>query len=160
VEVFLLTSDTLKIKPGMEVLLIQKNNSQDLSFRGKVEKIAPAAVEKTSPLGLAEQRLKITVQPDIPENLILRRGYALDVQFTPEKLDNQLVIPKTALFPYEEGEAVWVVRKDKAQIQKVRKGFENEREAAITEGLISNDAVIRNPQLKGLKEGQKVKSMY
>lgn len=157
VEVFLLTTDTPKIQSGMEVLLIQKSNGQDLTFPGKVEKIAPSAVEKLSPLGLTEQRLKITIRPEIPGNIILRPGYALNVQFTPEKLEKQLVIPKTALFPYKEGEAVWVVRKERAQIQKVNKGFENDREVAIVEGLNPGDTVIRNPQLKGLKEGLKIK---
>lgn len=159
VEVFLLTSDTPNIYPGMEVLLIQKSNGQDLTFAGKVEKIAPSAVEKLSPLGLTEQRLKITIRPEIPKIIILRPGYALNVEFTPEKLDNQLVIPKTALFPYQEGEAVWVVRNERAQIQKVAKGFENDREIAVLEGLNPGDEVIRNPQLKGLKDGLKIKSI-
>jgi len=156
VEVFVLTEDVAGLERGMKVKLIQDRSSGDIVFDGTIRKIAPSAVEKISALGLEEQRVKITVEPEMPENLELRPGYALDVQFTIGEQENQLVVPKTALFPFEGGEALWVVRNGKAQVQPVKKGFENDREVAIVKGLEEGDYVILNPQLEGLKEGKRV----
>lgn len=157
VEVYVLTQDIAKITPGMQVELIQDNKDEDLVFPGIVEKIAPAAVEKTSALGLTEQRIKVTVLPDVPESLQLLPGFALDVQFTTQKQKDRLVIPKTALFPYQDGDALWVVEEGKARLKRVKCGFENDREVVIEDGLESGDLVILNPQLEGLKEGKRIK---
>jgi len=156
VEVFVLTEDVPGVETGMNVELVLENNDSDIKFEGTVTKIAPAAVEKMSALGLEEQRVKVTVEPDIPKNLELRPGYVLDVKFTTDQKENQLVVPKTALFPYKDGDALWVVRNGKAQIQPVKKGFENDRDVAIKQGLNKGDMVILNPQLKGLEEGKRV----
>jgi len=159
VECHVLTEDAPSIQPGMEVTLIQDNRSGDKVFSGTVEKIASKAEESLSVLGLVEQRLKITIAPAIPEDLILKPGYALDVVFTIEKQDDQLIVPKTTLFPYNDGYAVWVVRDDKAAIQPVKKGLESERDTAISEGLQEGDLIILNPRIEGLKEGQSIKPL-
>lgn len=156
IEVFILTEDVARISKGMDVVLIQDNKLTDVVFSGSVQKIAPSAVEKTSSLGLQEKRVKITIAPTIPKGLTLRPGYALDVEFTIDKQKDQLIVPKTTLFPYEEGDALWIVDDGKAKIQKVVKGFENDKDVVITEGIKEGDKVILNPQLKGLKEGIKI----
>lgn len=156
VEVYLLTTDASRVEKGMEVELIQEHPDQDIHFTGTLEKIAPTAVEKLSPLGLIEQRLKLTINPHTPEQVVLRPGYALDVVFTMFKEDNRLVVPKTALFSYQGQDAVWVVSEGKAAIQLVKKGFENERDVVIEDGLQKGDLVILNPQLKGISEGKKI----
>lgn len=157
VEVFVLTEDASRISKGMSVTLFQDNKNGDVRFSGTVEDIAPSAVEKISALGLTEKRLKLTINPDVPEDLVLRPGYALDVEFTIDKKEDQLVVPKTALFPYGEGKALWVVKDGRAIIQPVKIGFENDRDAAISEGLNSGDLVILNPKTEGLEEGKKIK---
>lgn len=157
VEVYVLTEDVNSIYPGMKVKLIQDRKNEDIVFEGSVKKIAPFAVEKTSALGLEEQRVKVTVEPKIPKTLELYPGYKLDVEFTTEKRENKLVVPKTVLFPYGDGYALWVVRNGKAEIQPVKRGFENDRDVVIVEGLEKGDFVILNPQLKGLKEGKKIR---
>jgi len=159
VECYVLTEDAPSIRPGMEVTLIQDNRSGDRVFSGTVEKIASKAQESQSALGLVEQRLKITIAPAIPEDVDLKPGYALDVVFTIDRQENQLVVPKTTLFPYNDGYAVWVVRDGKAAIQPVKKGLENERDTAVIEGLQEGDLVILNPKLEGLKEGQNIKPL-
>jgi len=156
VETFVLTKDASAIQPGLKVGLIQDNRSRKAVFAGMVEKIAPTAVEMVSALGLAEQRIKVTVRPDLPAGVVLKPGYSLDVEFTTERRENCLVVPKTAMFPYNDGEAVWVVRDGKARIQPVKKGFETDRETVIEEGLVPGDLVVLNPQLEGLKEGKRI----
>lgn len=156
-EIFILTADAARVKPGIEVELIQENKTGDIQFKGVVERIAPSAIEKISALGLTEQRIKVTIRPEIPEGLVLRPGFALDVKFTIDRQTDRLVVPKTAVFPYENGDGIWVVEDGKAMVRSVKKGFENEKEVVIEEGLKAGDLIIMNPQLEGLKEGIRVK---
>jgi HlyD family secretion protein len=156
VETYILTEDVANISNGMKVEIIQDNKGEDIVFTGEVEEIASSAIEKTSALGLIEQRIKVTIKFDEPQNLLLRPGYALDIQFTTQTKEDCFIVPKTALFPYQEGDALWVVRNNKAEVQKVTKSLENDREVVITKGLNIGDQVILNPQLEGLKEGIKI----
>ena len=158
VEVYILTEDAARIQPGLEIRLIQDNKDEDINFKGVVTKIAPAAEEKMSALGLMEQRIKLEIRPELPENLFVKPGYALDVEFTIDKQENKLIVPKTTLFPYQDGEALWVVRNNTAQIQPVETGFENEQDIVIEKGLKAGDQVVLDPLLEGLKEGASVKN--
>lgn len=67
-----------------------------------------------------------------------------------------MIVPRTALFPYNSGDAVWVVRDGRARVQPVKTGFNNNRDVVIIEGLNEGDMVILNPQLEGLREGKKI----
>ena len=156
VEVYVLTEDLASVKKGEKVQLVQDEQGENTTFEGIVNRIAPSAVEKVSPLGLNERRVKVTVEPNIPANIQLRPGYVLEVKFTVGKQANKLVVPKTALFPYKNGEALWVVRQGEAAVQPVEKGFENDIDVVISQGLKPGDLVILNPQLEGLQEGQQI----
>ncbi|MBC7326389.1 MAG: efflux RND transporter periplasmic adaptor subunit, partial [Moorella sp. (in: Bacteria)] len=108
-----------------------------------------------SALGLVERRVKVTIQPEgnLPE---LRPGYTLDVEFSVLEQHDKLAVPKTCLFPYEDGEALWVVRDGRAQIQKIEKGMETDELIVIEQGLQPGDIVIKNPHLEGLEVGKRV----
>lgn len=155
VDVYLLSEDVVHVQPGMDVRVAYKGLSGEDEFRGKVTKIAHAAVERISSLGLVEQRVKVTVKlsGDVSS---LRPGYAMDVTFVTRREENSLVVPKTALFSYEDGSAVWVVRRGKAEIQRVEKGLETDDEVAVVSGLAEGDLVIRNTHLDGLKIGARI----
>ena len=156
IEVYVLADDVPGIAAGMEVALILEGSAPETIHSGTVKNIAPTAVETVSALGLAEQRVKVLVEPATSSAGDLFPGYKLDVEFTIDKRENELVVPKTTLFPYGEGDALWVVRNGKAEIQTVKTGFENDREVVIAEGLQERDLVVLNPQLEGLKEGKKI----
>ncbi|MGI9951509.1 efflux RND transporter periplasmic adaptor subunit [Moorellaceae bacterium AZ2] len=157
INAYLLAEDVLAVKTGMKVTLIQKRRDRDYTFQGTVKSIAPAAVERVSPLGLGERRVKVTIRPEgeVPE---LRPGYSLDVEFSVMEQEGKLAVPKTCLFPYEGGDALWVVRDGRAHIQKVEKGMETDELVVIEDGLKPGDIVIKNPQLEGLKPGKRVSS--
>jgi len=156
IEVYLLTEDVIGVQEGMNVTLIQERRDGDLEFEGRVISIAPSAVDRVSALGLTEKRVKVTVQPEgkVPE---LRPGYALDVQFTVFQQENKLAVPKGSLFPYEDGEALWVVRNGRAEIQAVKTGLKTDEQVVIEEGLQPGDKIIKDPGLEGLKIGKRVK---
>lgn len=158
IEVYVLTDELDYVKPGEEVELILGRDEGDQHFTGKVIDIAPAAIDAISPLGLAEKRVKVTILPTMTEKIGLRPGYKVKSTFTANKLENKLIVPKTVLFPFGDGVALWVVREGKALIQPVQTGFDNGKSLVVDEGIGEGDLVILNPQLKGLKEGKKVTS--
>lgn len=156
IEVYVRAEDVQSIETGMQVDLLPDRKAQEHIFQGTVQRIAPTAMETISALGLAEQRVKVIVQPAAAGSPVLFPGYKLDVEFTIEKKENKLVVPKTVLFPYGEREALWVVREGKATVQPVETGFENDREVVIEQGLERGDLIILNPQLEGIKAGKKI----
>ncbi len=158
VEVYVLAEDVTFLEKGMEVTLIQNRKGQDITFPGIIGEISPTATKKLSPLGLEEQRVKVTVDFTSEAHNRLLPGSKLDVEFTTDKRENQLVVPQTALFPYEKGSALWVVRQGRARIQPVTEGFATNEHVVIEKGLNPGDLVILNPQLEGLKEGKKIKN--
>lgn len=157
-ESYVLASDALDVKVGSSVEVVQETSSGNKSFAGTVSEVAISAVEKTSPLGLKENRVKVTIQlAENSPNVVL--GSNVDVKFTTLAVPDQLMIPKTALFPYQEGEAVWLVQEGKAKIQPVKKGMENDSQVIIEEGLTAGDQVLQDPNLKELKEGKRLKEI-
>jgi HlyD family secretion protein len=156
VETFVLAEHLEGIQVGMPVQLRQSRQGEDLSFSGKVTGIAPTAVEQVSALGLEEQRIKITISPDLPPGHRLLPGTVLDVEFITNEQEGVLAVPKAALFTYQNSDALWKVIEGKAQIQKVETGFENNSHVVITKGLEPGELVILNPQRDGLREGKNV----
>ena len=153
-ESYVLASDALDIKPGSLVNILQDTSAGKKSFTGKVETIAPSAIERISPLGLKENRVKVTVLLDKTPSVI--PGSSMDVQFITHQETNRLLVPKTALFPYQAGQAVWLVRSGKASLQSITKGMENEKVCIIEKGLQDGGQVLLDTDLKGLKEGKKI----
>lgn len=155
-ESFVLASDALDIKVGSPVQVIQATSTGNKSITGKIEAIDPSAVEKISPLGLKENRVKVTILLTDPSPVVVL-GSNVDVKFTTLEIPNKLLIPKTALFPYQQGDAVWVLQQGKAKIQPVKKGLENNSDVIIEQGLSDGDVIILDTNLTNLKEGKRVK---
>ncbi len=156
VSVDILSEDVLHVSEGMEVELIQNRQGQEFVFRGIVSRIAPTAVETVSVLGLEEQRVKITIQPKDPGEALLFPGIRLDARFVTDHFEGVIALRKTLVFPYEDGDAVWVVEDGRAQVRPVVTGPETDREVIIESGLQEGDVLILNPQLDGLDKGTRV----
>lgn len=157
-ESFVLASDALDIKVGSTVQVMQATSTVHKSFEGTVSAVDISAVERISPLGLKENRVKITIQLAKPfPNVVL--GSNVDVRFTTVNIPVQLMIPKTAIFPYQEGDAVWMILEGKAKIQPVKKGLENDSQVIIEQGLSKDDIILQDPNLKELEEGKRLKAM-
>ena len=157
-ESFVLASDALDLKVGSPVEVILATSSGNKSLAGTIDAVAISAIERVSPLGLKENRVKITILlTNNSPNIVL--GSNADVKFTTLEVPNQLMIPKTSLFPYQGGAAVWMVREGKAKIQPVKKGPENDSQVTILEGLTEGDFILQDPNLKELKEGKRLKEI-
>jgi len=156
-ESFVLASDALDIKVGSPVQVIQATSSGNKLLTGKVEAVAISAIEKISPLGLKENRVKVTILLTEASPAIVL-GSNVDVKFTTVEVLSKLLIPKTALFAYQNGEAVWVVRQGKAKIIPVKKGLENDSQVIVEQGLSDGDVIFKEPNITTLKEGKRIKA--
>ncbi|WP_097025974.1 efflux RND transporter periplasmic adaptor subunit [Clostridium peptidivorans] len=148
IETYVSTKDINDIKLNMNIECILKTNEKDLIFKGVVKKIAPTAVSKISSLGLEEQRIKVTIKPEL-KNASVRPGYDLDIKFTTLQKDNSIFITKSAVFPYNDGKAVWVIKDSKAYIQPVKTGIEDNKDIIIESGLKEGDLIILDHSIKG-----------
>ena len=157
VESYLPPASLLEIKAGTEVKLKQDRKGEELVFSGVITEISPSAIEKVSPLGLLEEKIKITILPEASEKITLIPGTFLDVELITSQKEDVLFVPISALFPSRGDQALWLVEKGKTKLQTVETGFQNNRYAVITNGLKDGDLVITDSRLKGLKEGVKVK---
>ena len=157
-ESFVLASDALDIKVGSPVEVIQPTSTGNKTFEGTVNDVGISAIERISPLGLKENRVKITILlTEKSAKVVL--GSNVDVKFTTLEVPDQLMIPKTALFPYQEGDAVWMIQEGKAKIQPVKKGLENDSQITIVQGLSKDDIILQDSNLKELKEGKPLKRL-
>lgn len=156
-EGYILAKEAPSLKAGDPVEIILDTNSGDQILSGDIESVEPSAVERISPLGLKENRVKVIVSLHSESPVII--GSTVDIKFITHRAEAQLMIPKTALFPYENGEAVWAVDEGKARIRPVVKGMENDKEVIILEGLNPGDQILLDTDLTGLKEGKKIKAL-
>lgn len=157
VESYVLASEALDIKPGSTVEIIQDTSAGKKSLKGQVETIDPSAVERISPLGLKENRVKVTITLDGTTPIVL--GSSVNVKFTTLETPNKLMVPKTAVFPYQQGFAVWVIKNGQTKVQPVQKGLENDHDVIVEKGLSDGDTVLLDIDLKNLKEGKRIKAI-
>ena len=156
VEARILTRDIYAISEGMAVDLVLERREQDVRFTGEVIAISPYAQDSLSPLGLEEERVKVTILPDVPEDLKIKPGYRLEVEFSTAAQAEALAVPNSALFSYNGEDALLVVEDGRANVRTVITGLETRRDVVIADGLQEGDLVILDPQDKGLTEGARV----
>jgi len=156
VETMVPVRDVHDIEKGMPVELTKERRGEDRVFPGEVTGIASRAEEGVSPLGLDEKLVKVTVEPDLPGDVKLAPGYGLEVEFIIEEQSNELVIPRAAIYTYNDEDYVFVVEDNRAREQRVTTGLESNREVVITEGLSEGNKVILDPDQEGLDDGTRV----
>lgn len=156
IDVKVLDRDVMELEMDMKVEVQLELKNKWITFPGKIQKIGHHAEKDISPLGLEERRVKVTVLPEVPEDIFLRPGHEVDVVFITDQLSDQLVIPKISLFRYEGEDALFIVENNRAVIRQVTTGFETQREVVITDGLEKGARIILNPRVTGLQEGSRV----
>lgn len=158
VETYINSKDRANLRTGDEVTVAFKTPGKDVEAAGVIVKIAPAAEEKVSALGIAEDKIKTTVElKKYPEGLPVTPGTMVDVTLTTQQARNVLAIPKEAIFTDEGNDWVWAVRKGIVALVQVETGVEGDDLTEIKKGLAEGEAVILNPHQPELKEGVKTK---
>jgi len=159
VETRVLTRDIYDIERGMQAGLTLEKRGRDLEFEGEVVEIAPYAEKTRSPLGLEEERVEVSIVPEIPEGVEVAPGYGLEVEFVTERREQQLVVPRRSLFTCNGEDALLVVEDGRARVRKVTTGLETREETAVTGGLSEGDLVIVDHDLEDLDEGSRVEAV-
>lgn len=145
VQVDVLSSDAVRIKPGQEVWF--DNWGGDQPLRGVVRVVEPFAFTKVSALGVEEQRaLVIADFTDPPERwAAVGDGYRVDARFVVWQADDLLKVPTSALFRQVDQWCVFVERAGRAELRPIKVGRQTALEAQVLDGLQEGERVIAFP---------------
>ncbi len=91
------------------------------------------------------------------EDLDIRPGYEVDVEFYTEELEDRMVLPRLSVFRENGETAVMVVEEGRARSRRIKTGFSTDREIVVDDGLKAGDRVILNPRQDNLRENIRVR---
>ena len=145
VESEVLSSDAVRITPGMPVLFGRWGGDDDI--RGRVRLVEPVGFTKVSALGVEEQRVLVIADLVSPAEIWNRlgHGYRVETSFTLWEGEDVLQLPTSALFRYQDGWAVFVVENEAAHRRPVEVGHRSGLKAEILSGLDPGESVIIHP---------------
>ncbi len=148
VEIDVLSSDAVRIRPGARVILEQWGGGYPLEAR--VRLIEPAAFTKTSALGVEEQRVNVIADFVTPlaERGALGDGFRVEARIVVTEKTDVLKIPTSAMFRRDGAWAAFVLQGGRAELRLLRVGARNAVEAEILEGLTEAEQVIVYPSDK------------
>lgn len=150
----LLSTEAVKVKPGMPVILDGWGGKQPLM--AKVLRIEPYAFTKVSALGIEEKRSNV-IADFVDAPLELGDGYRVNAKIVIWSADSVNKVPASALFRCSEEWCAFVVEKGRAKKHIVKIGQRNAQEAEVLEGLVPGDTVIRHPANQ-IDEGTRVQA--
>ena len=148
-----LSTDAVKIAPGMPVLLDHWGGPGVL--HGRVRRVDPAAFTKVSALGVEEQRVNVVVDFTSPPDT-LGDGYRVEGHVVIAAKADVLKVPSTCLFRNGDGWSVYVVEGGRARLRRVTVGLHSAQDAEIVTGLAAGNRVVRHPSNR-LSDGVRVK---
>lgn len=138
----LLTTDAVKVAPGMPVLIEGWGGAQAL--QAKVRLVEPYGVTKVSALGIEEKRANVIADfVDPPAGL--GDGFRLTARIVTWQADQVLKIPASALFRCEQAWCVFAVEAGRAHKRKIELGQRSLLEAQVVSGLHQGETVVRYP---------------
>jgi HlyD family secretion protein len=167
VEVDVLSQEVVKVKIGQPVEVFGPAIG-DRPLSGTVKNIYPAGFTKVSSLGVEQQRVKVIIAFDEPDQreLIERRAkgewdlgvdYRVRVRIITAMRSGALVIPRSALFRGADGRwQVFAIRDGKAQLQPIEVGLMNDEQVEIQSGVTADELLVLAPETN-LTDGTKVK---
>jgi HlyD family secretion protein len=153
VVVDLLSSEAVKVRPGMAVIL--ENWGGDQRLRARVRLIEDQGFTKVSALGIEEQRVNVVADLMDPPGP-LGDDCRVEARIVIWEGQNVLKIPASALFRSGTEWAVFTDRSGRARKQVVEVGHRTPREAEIVKGLKEGDRIISHPSNQ-IEEGVRIK---
>jgi HlyD family secretion protein len=156
VEVDVLSTDAVRLRPAMSVELLRWGESRPLA--GRVRRIEPGGFTKVSALGVEEQRVWVIVQLTSPQAdwAHLGEAYRVNARFLLRAVDDAARVPASAVFRQDGGDAVFRVAGGRAALTPVRVGVQGGGVAQVLSGLAPGDTVIVHPD-RGLADGERVR---
>ncbi|MBI5584015.1 MAG: efflux RND transporter periplasmic adaptor subunit [Deltaproteobacteria bacterium] len=149
----LLSSEAVKVRPGMPVKL--ENWGGDRNLPARVRTVESQGFTQVSALGIEEQRVNVVadlLEPPGP----LGDDYRVEARIVIWEGQNILKVPAGALFRSGTDWAVFLDQGGRARKRIVEVGRRTPREAEIVKGLKEGDRVISHPTNQ-IEEGIKIK---
>ena len=148
VEVDVLSSDAVKIRPGANASLEQWGGEDPLP--ATVLRIEPSGFLKVSALGVEEQRVNVILTlDDSPEKRrVLGDAFRVEAQIAIWEGEDVLQIPTGALFRRGNQWTAFAVRENRAELRTLKIGHRNSLFAEVISGLQAGDPVILHPSDK------------
>jgi len=158
VEVFVSTMDIGELNLDDTVELTLRRQFGDVNYRGFIDHIYDSAVVRVSSLGVEERRVRVLIAPPPNSTDTFRPGFDVDVRFNTYFAENQVMVPKTAVFTQNGQDVVFVAENGRAIVRPVTLGVELRAEHVVDYGLSRGDIVIRDANTTGLRAGTRVRS--
>jgi HlyD family secretion protein len=149
-----LSTDAVKIQPGMPVLL--EGWGGDHPIQARVRLVEPGGFTKVSALGIEEKRVNVIsdfVDPPGP----LGDGYRVETRTVTWSGEKVLKVPQSALFRQGSGWSVFAIEGGRAIRRDVEIGHRNQAAAEILNGLSVGEEVILHPSNQ-LNDGVRVRA--
>ena len=150
VDVEVLSTDAVKIRPGQTMWLKHWGGEQTLSAH--VRLVEPQGFLKLSALGVEEQRVHVIAQFEEPfeSRKTLGDGYRVEAEIVIWQKDNVIKVSTGALFREPgttdpEDWSVFVIEAEHAHKRRIKVGRRNGLEAEVLSGLNEADTVIVHP---------------
>lgn len=153
VVVELLSSEAVKVAPGMPVLV--EGWGGDKALHARVRRVEPYAVTKVSALGIEEKRVNVIadfVDPPGP----IGDGFRVTARIVTWQAEKVLKVSASALFRCANAWCVFVIEDGRARRRIIEVGHRNLAEAEVTAGVAAGQRVIRYPS-NDLSEGSKIR---
>jgi HlyD family secretion protein len=144
IHVNVLSTEATRIQKDARVIVEGWGGDEKLD--AKVRQVEPAAVTGVSPLGVAEQRVKVIVEFDKPSNDVsLGDNFSVQVRIVEWESAEVVQVPTSALVGSRDNRSVFLIEGGKAVRRAVKTGHENSRVAEVLEGLNPGDTVVAYP---------------
>ena len=155
VEIDVLSTDAVKVRPGAPVVLEHWGGPAPLNAR--VRLVEPAAFTKVSALGVEEQRVWVIATPADPPDRwrALGDAFRVEARIVVWEAAEVLKVPAGAVFPHADGKAVYAIEAGVARLRPVRVGHSNGLETEVLDGLDAGAEVVVYPGDK-VRDGVRV----
>lgn len=156
VEIDVLSSDAVNVRPGMPVLF--EHWGGDVPLQGRVRVVEPAGFTKVSALGVEEQRVFVIADITSPRKKWERLGdgYRVEAHLVLWQAEDVLQVPASALFRRDSEWALFVVEHNRAQLRRVQVGRRSGLAAEVVSGLAEGETVITHPG-REVEDGRRVR---
>lgn len=157
VEVDVLSSDAVRLQPGLPVELLRWGGEPALP--ASVRRVEPGGFTKVSALGVEEQRVWVILDIEAPPEQFQGLGdaYRVNARFILGEARDVLRAPASAVFRHGDGQAVLRVDGRHARLQPVRVGLRGAGHVEILDGLARDDQVVVHPD-RELSDGDRIRS--
>jgi HlyD family secretion protein len=141
----LLSTDAVKVKPGMRVDVAHWGG--DTPLAAWVERVEPAGFTKVSALGVEEQRVNVIIdfEDDREAWTAMGDGFRVEVRIAIWEDEDVIRVPTSALFRVEDQWAVYVVQNGRARRVMLELGQRTATDAEVKKGLNAGQQVVLHP---------------